>query len=263
MHAIGDLGVPRRRHRRWSRRAVPLTALTALGLAALPAPAPAEPSPAPAVAASRAAEQAVAGLRTPMFLLPLFRAAEHESGIPWTVLAAINEVETDSGRNLAVSPAGAVGWMQFTPATWRTFGVDADGDGRRDPWDRADAIFAAAAYLRAAGANEDLRRALFAYNHANWYVDDVLSRAQRLAAMPHDIVAAVTGLAAARPPVPSATRHRAVAGSDEATEIVAAPGAPVVSVAEARVVALERSSRGGAVVVLRDAAGNRYAYDGL
>src|SRR5215210_3866351 len=168
MHAVGDLGVPRRRHRRSSRRAVPLAALTALG--------PAAPSPAPAVAASRAAEQAVAGLRTPMFLLPLFRSAEHESGVPWTVLAAINEVETDSGRNLAVSPAGAVGWMQFMPATCRTFGVDADGDGRRDQWDRADAIFAAAAYLRAAGANEDLRRALFAYNHADWYVDDVLSR---------------------------------------------------------------------------------------
>ena len=68
------------------------------------------------------------------------------------MLAAINEIETDYGRNLAVSSAGALGWMQFMPATWQQYGVDADHDGVKDPNDPDDAIFAAARYLKAAGA---------------------------------------------------------------------------------------------------------------
>jgi len=97
------------------------------------------------------------------------------------VLAAINSVETDFGRNLSVSSAGAVGWMQFMPATWRTYGVDADGDGRADPYSPADAIHSAARYLRASGAPADWSRAIFAYNHAGWYVDRVLARARKYA----------------------------------------------------------------------------------
>ena len=75
----------------------------------------------------------------------------------WEVLAAINEIETDYGRNLNVSSAGAVGWMQFMPSTWDRYGVDANGDGGTDPNNPVDAIFAAARYLRAAGAQDDLR----------------------------------------------------------------------------------------------------------
>ncbi len=67
------------------------------------------------------------------------------------MLAAINEVETDYGRDLSVSSAGAEGWMQFLPASWAQYGVDANGDGFKDPYNPADAIFAAARYLRAAG----------------------------------------------------------------------------------------------------------------
>ena len=57
------------------------------------------------------------------------------------------------------------------PASWRAYGVDANEDGRKDPYNPVDAIFAAARYLKAAGAEEDLRKAIFAYNHADWYVE--------------------------------------------------------------------------------------------
>jgi murein DD-endopeptidase MepM/ murein hydrolase activator NlpD len=69
--------------------------------------------------------------------------------------------------------------MQFMPETWLRWGMDGDGDGVADPWDPDDAVYAAARYLAAAGAHDDLSRAIFAYNHAQWYVDDVL----RLAAV--------------------------------------------------------------------------------
>jgi hypothetical protein len=69
--------------------------------------------------------------------------------------------------------------MQFLPKTWARYGRDADGDGRADPNDPADAIYSAAAYLRASGALTDLRAALSAYNHADWYVDEILTWARR------------------------------------------------------------------------------------
>ena len=67
--------------------------------------------------------------------------------------------------------------MQFMPSTWATYGVDADHDGRKDPNNPNDAIFAAARYLRAAGMPEDPEGAVFAYNHADWYVAEVMARA--------------------------------------------------------------------------------------
>ena len=124
----------------------------------------------------------------------------------WEVLAAINEIETDYGRNLNISSAGALGWMQFMPATWKTYGVDANGDGVKDPFNPVDAIFAAARYLRAAGADQDLRRAIFAYNHADWYVDSVLLRARVIGGLPADLVGSLTGLTQGRFPV-RATRQ--------------------------------------------------------
>ena len=105
-------------------------------------------------------------------------------GVRWEVLAAINEIETDYGRNLNVSSAGALGWMQFMPSTWKMYGVDANKDGRKDPYNPVDAIFAAARYLKAAGYEQDVRRAIFAYNHADWYVDSVLLRARLIAGVP-------------------------------------------------------------------------------
>jgi murein DD-endopeptidase MepM/ murein hydrolase activator NlpD len=99
-------------------------------------------------------------------------------GIPWQVLAAINKVESNFGRNMGPSSAGAIGWMQFMPSTWERWGMDADGDGIADPWNPQDAIFAAARYLAAAGGTTDISRGVFAYNHAQWYVDEVLGLAR-------------------------------------------------------------------------------------
>ena len=98
-------------------------------------------------------------------------------GIPWQVLASINKIESDFGRNMGPSSAGAVGWMQFMPDTWLRWGVDASGDGIADPWNAEDAVHAAARYLAAAEGRTDISRAIFAYNHAQWYVEDVLQLA--------------------------------------------------------------------------------------
>jgi murein DD-endopeptidase MepM/ murein hydrolase activator NlpD len=108
----------------------------------------------------------------------LWRRAGAAYAVPWQVLAAINKIESNFGRNMGPSAAGAVGWMQFMPSTWLRWGVDADGDGVADPWNADDAVYAAARYLAAAGGMSDVRRAVFAYNHAQWYVDEVLALAQ-------------------------------------------------------------------------------------
>jgi murein DD-endopeptidase MepM/ murein hydrolase activator NlpD len=111
---------------------------------------------------------------TPQELQPIWEAAGQTYGVPWQVLAAVNQVESDFGRNMGPSSAGAVGWMQFMPDTWRQYGVDADGNGVADPWNAQDAIYAAAHYLAASGAATDLRGALLAYNHSEAYADRVL-----------------------------------------------------------------------------------------
>ena len=110
-------------------------------------------------------------------LLALWVGAGNAYGIPWQVLGAINKIESDFGRNMGPSSAGAVGWMQFMPDTWLRWGTDADGNGIADPWSAHDAIYSAARYLAAAGGRSDVPRAIFAYNHAQWYVDDVLELA--------------------------------------------------------------------------------------
>ncbi len=137
----------------------------------------------------------------PPFLLPIYQAAGTAYGIPWQVLAAINEVETDYGRDLSVSSAGAEGWMQFLPAEWAQYGVDANGDGFKDPYNPADAIFTAARYLKAAGGDTDIRGAVYSYNHSQAYVDSVMLRAQLLGGTPSELLGAVTGLTEARFPV--------------------------------------------------------------
>ena len=107
----------------------------------------------------------------------LWHRAGAAYGVPWQVLAAINKIESNFGRNMGPSSAGAVGWMQFMPSTWLRWGTDATGDGLADPWDPEDAVFAASRYLAAAGAREDLYRGVYAYNHADWYVREVLDLA--------------------------------------------------------------------------------------
>jgi murein DD-endopeptidase MepM/ murein hydrolase activator NlpD len=220
--------------------------------------------------------------QVPVFLLSIYQAAGIQYGIHWQVLAAINEIETDYGRNLNVSSAGALGWMQFIPSSWKAYGVDANKDGKKDPYNPVDAIFAAARYLKAAGYEQSVRRAIFAYNHADWYVDSVLLRATRIKQMPDDLVSSLTGLTEARFPVAARARYAddiseleaekrfrrgenaARLVEDSATrrgiDIFAAEGSPVVAVNDGVIKKIGRSSRLGRYVVLQDVYGNRFTY---
>ena len=94
-------------------------------------------------------------------------------GLPWQVLAAIADVESDFGRNMATSSAGAIGYGQFLPSSWAAYGNGGD------PYDYRDAIPAMSRYLCDHGGAQDLRKAIFAYNHADWYVNEVLAIAAR------------------------------------------------------------------------------------
>ena len=199
--------------------------------------------------------------RVPAFLLPIFRAAGKRYGVWWAVLAAINEVETNYGRNLNVSSAGAVGWMQFMPATWRAYGVDGNGDGRADPYNPFDAIFAAARYLSAAGYGNDMRAAIFAYNHADWYVRSVLLRARLLAALGRALLEPRGGLAGGRFPIAARALYRG--GVGRSIDVFANLLAPVVAVTDGVVTRLGETERGERYLVLSDARGNRYRYSGF
>ena len=139
------------------------------------------------------APSALALREIPPLYLHLYEQAAARYGLQWPVLAGIGKVECDNGRDTspsctvegALNAAGAGGPMQFLASTWATYGVDADGDGRDDRWDPADAIYGAARYLRAAGAPGDYARAIFAYNHAQWYVEAVERWARVYAAGPN------------------------------------------------------------------------------
>jgi Transglycosylase SLT domain/Peptidase family M23 len=220
--------------------------------------------------------------RVPPFLLPIYQAAGTEYGIRWEILAAINEIETDYGRNLNVSSAGALGWMQFMPPTWAAYGVDANKDGRKDPYNPVDAIFAAARYLKAANYENDVRAAIWAYNHADWYVDSVLLRARLIAGVPADLIGSLTGLTEGRFPVYARATYaddlaekellKRVQRGDNAANVIessedrrsidifAKEGAPVVAVNDGVVKAVGRSKKLGRYVVLQDVYGNRYTY---
>ncbi|HEX3511416.1 MAG TPA: lytic transglycosylase domain-containing protein [Solirubrobacteraceae bacterium] len=158
-----------------------------------------------ALANSAASVQALGFYRIPLFLLPIYKAAATQYGVPWQILAAVNEIETNYGTDLSVSSAGAVGWMQFMPATWLQYGVDALNAGYADPYNPVDAIFAAARYLRAAGAASNLETAILAYNHSQEYVDSVLLRAKLISTYPRSVIATLTGLVDGRLP---ATGHK-------------------------------------------------------
>ncbi|MDQ3148938.1 MAG: lytic murein transglycosylase [Chloroflexota bacterium] len=221
----------------------------------------------------------------PPFLLSIYQAAGIQYGVRWEVLAAINEIETDYGRNLNVSSAGAMGWMQFIPSSWKAYGVDANGDNKKDPYNPVDAIFAAARYLKAAGADQDLRKAIFAYNHADWYVDSVLMRARFIGGMPADLIGSLSGLTQARFPVHAVAKYaddiserdanrRVARGKNAALpiegkstrrgiNIFAKAGSPVVAVQDGKIVKVGQNKRLGNFVMMRDVYGNTYTYAGL
>jgi murein DD-endopeptidase MepM/ murein hydrolase activator NlpD len=217
----------------------------------------------------------------PPFLLPIYQAAGIQYDVPWQVLAAINEIETDYGRNLSVSTAGAVGWMQFLPSTWAKYGVDATGSGYADPYNPVDAIFAAARYLNAAGASQNLWNAIYAYNHASWYVESVLLRAKLIGGMPSDLVGALTGLVEGHFPVAAPSKYADSAvtklastrvktsnaaitiGSDPGssyTNIFAKQSSPVIAVNDGKIVKIGYSKTLGSYLELQDATGNVYTY---
>ncbi len=224
----------------------------------------------------------------PPFLLPIYQACGTQYGIPWEVLAAINKIETAFGTNLNVSSAGAVGWMQFLPSSWEAWGVDANGDGRKDPYNPVDAICSAARYLQAAGGAKDLYKGIFAYNHADWYVQEVLLYARAYGKLPSDLVGSLTGLTeGAHFPVAANARYaddisiraalrragpsRRAAYGNVANTIASSPtrrgidifsheGAPVVAVNDGLITRLGDSPRLGRYIVLEDAYGNRYTY---
>jgi membrane-bound lytic murein transglycosylase B len=122
----------------------------------------------------------------PPLYLALYVQAAARFGLDWAILAGIGRVECDHGRDPAPSctvpgqfnSAGAGGPAQFLLSTWQRYGISASGDGPPDMWRPSDAIFSMANYLRASGAPGDYPQAIYAYNHAWWYVDDVLAWAR-------------------------------------------------------------------------------------
>src|SRR3954471_11589837 len=139
----------------------------------------------------------------PANYLGWMRAAASRDGLDWTVIAGIYSIESDFGRLNAPGVlsgenfAGAGGPGQFLSATWARYGVDGDGDGVKDRYDPADAIPATANLLRQNGAPGDYGRAIFAYNRAGWYVDEVLSRAARYRGAARDNPSAASFVAVA------------------------------------------------------------------
>lgn len=132
----------------------------------------------------------------PSNYLQLYKKAGERFGLPWNLLAGIGKIETDHGQSNAKGVhsgenfAGAGGPMQFLAGTWKSFGVDGNGDGNKDRYDPADAIPGAANYLKHSGAPDRTRTAVFAYNHSVQYVDNVLSWAKRYAAGNFNVVQA-------------------------------------------------------------------------
>ncbi len=112
----------------------------------------------------------------PAELLGYYKQAETDLGVPWYHLAAIHLVETRMGRIRGNSEANAQGPMQFLPATWAQYGNGGDIQSNKD------AIAAAARYLKRNGAPDDMRNAVFNYNHDNRYVDAVLAYGERMKA---------------------------------------------------------------------------------
>ena len=125
----------------------------------------------------------------PVYLTFYLNAARTCPGLPWAVLAGIGEVESDNGQSTApgvhsgANYAGAEGPMQFEPATFAQYAVNADPPAKLSPYNPADAIYTAAAMLcangAASGTQTGIRQAIYAYNHAHWYVTKVLAWAAR------------------------------------------------------------------------------------
>jgi cell wall-associated NlpC family hydrolase len=120
-----------------------------------------------AIAAPTITPTGTATSQIPANYLTLYQAAALRCPMPWTILAAVGQVESDQGRDPGPSTTGAIGPMQFEPATWARWGVDGDGDGKKNPLDPADAIPTAADYLCSLGVATNPHDALVAHNCGN------------------------------------------------------------------------------------------------
>lgn len=146
----------------------------------------------------------------PVAYLALYEQAGVAFRIPWQLLAGIGKVECEHGQSPdpacsqegLTNSAGAGGPMQFLAGTWQTYGIDADGNGSADRWDPVDAVFSAANYLRASGAPDNIPAAIYAYNHSQAYVNEVLGWAtlyqEQAAAVDTTTTGADSGSAAAQ-----------------------------------------------------------------
>ncbi len=200
--------------------------------------------------------------------------------MPWQVLAAINEIETDYGRNLCVSSAGAVGWMQFLPSTWKTWGIDANGDEVADPYNPVDAIFSAARYLQAAGASKstypgDLRvQPRFLVRPVGPPAREARRRdarpADRRPVRPRRGPLPGRGAGEVRRQRGRSSREDAGQGSNAAipigsdtsksVSIFAKQNSPVIAVNDGKIVKVGQNAAWGKFVQLQDQTGNIYTY---
>jgi hypothetical protein len=200
----------------------------------------------------------------PPAYLRLYHDAGTSFGLDWAVLAAIGFIESGHGLNMGPSSAGALGPMQFMPGTWTGYQVDGDGDGRKDVMDPADAIPAAARLLKANGAPREWRRAIFAYNHADWYVADVLSQAESYRGQCRVMSAPSSGGQLSWPVVGSITspfcERRAWERCHPGIDIAVPSGTPVLAAASGQVKLAEPVSGYGNLICVAHTRGLTTCY---
>jgi len=211
------------------KRGAVVVAAAVLGVTLGGASTPALAALSPAAAPSPLAVEAI----PPGYLVLYQDAARTCHGLPWQVLAAIGEMESNDGRSAAPSVhgptayGGAEGPMQFEPATFGAYAVRADPRHALSPFDPADAIYTAARMLCAAGGGSPgsagLAQAVFTYNHAWWYVNQVMALAEQYSG------------SAARPlPSPSASPSASPSPTRKAVPVVRpgpVPSAPAADIA--------------------------------
>jgi hypothetical protein len=144
----------------------------------------------------------------------------------FSIVAAIHYVESDFGRSPlpgvargTQNSAGAEGPGQFLVPSWETYGQDANGDGVKDVYGIPDSIFGTANYMHLSGAPKDWHAAIFAYNHAEWYVEEVLEKAASFGAQLHEVCAASVSGALGPLPTEALARVEYVAKWIEARRI--------------------------------------------